>query len=130
VTGSDHLWSAHALADVAAGGKDVADEGERGSPGDQGGGAGGRREEMPGREAEEAILGMDGRESAHARDECEEEVLDDEAPGEEGDDRADLVAEDRAESNADCAPERARGERSAEEEGWSLRCRVRRGIRA
>ena len=59
---------------------------------------------------------MDGREAADGGDEGEEEVLDDEAPGEQADDRADLVADDRAEADADRAPERDAGERAEQEQ--------------
>ena len=46
-------------------------------------------------ESHEGVLGVDGCEAADGWDEGEEEVLGDEAPGEQADDRADLVANDR-----------------------------------
>ena len=45
----------------------------------------------------------------------EEQVLDDEAPGEQADDRADLVADDRADPDADARP-RARSPASVPEQ--------------
>jgi hypothetical protein len=71
---------------------------------------------MLGRQADERVLGVHGGEASGGGDEGEEEVLCDEAPGEDADDRTDLVTQDRAESDADCAPERCRGERSEQQQ--------------
>ena len=60
---------------------------------------------------------MGGCEAAGGGDEGEEEVFGDEAPGEQADDRADLVADDRAESNADRSPEGCCREGAEQEEG-------------
>ena len=73
--------------------------------------------------ADQRVLRAAGREPADGRHEPEEQVLDDEAPGEQADHRADLVADDRAEPDADPAPERGR-RRSCR--ARAARCRRRR----
>lgn len=54
----------------------------------------------------ECAFGFAGRQAPDRRDECEAQVLDDEAPGEQADDRADLVTDDCGDARADRAPER------------------------
>ena len=54
---------------------------------------------------------MDGPEAADRWDEGEQEVLGYEAPGEQADDRADLVANDHAEADAEGAAECDAGQR-------------------
>ena len=61
---------------------------------------------------DEGVPGVGGRETADGGHEGEEEVFDHEAPGEQADDRADLVADDRADPDADRAPERDAGDRA------------------
>ena len=59
--------------------------------------------------------------TSDARHEPEEQVVDDERPGEQGDHRRDLVAHDRPEPDADPGPERRRrqcGRAGAARSGW------------
>ena len=93
-----------------------AGERERDRPGDQDEPAGCGVEEVVGGEPDECVAGVDGGEAADGWDEGEEEVLDDEAPGEQADDRADLAADDRAEADADRAPERGAGDGAEQEQ--------------
>ena len=104
------------LVDVAAGGERDAGEGERDGPGDQDEPAGGGGEEVVGGEPDECVAGVDGAVAADGGYEREEQVLDDEAPGEQADDRADLAANDRAEADADRAPERGAGDVAEQEQ--------------
>src|SRR5882724_5359494 len=60
---------------------------------------------MFGREPGESVLRVERRETSKRRYEREEEVLDDEAPGQEADDRADLARHDCADPDAERAPE-------------------------
>ena len=110
------------LVDVAAGGEGGGGERERDRPGEQDGAACGGGKEMVGGEPDEGVRGVGGCEAADGGDEGEEEIFDDEAPGEEADDRADLVADDRAEADAERAPERDPGKRAEQEQ----RCLARR----
>ena len=56
-------------------------------------------------QAHECVGGAGWHEPPYRRDEAEQEVVDDEAPGEERADAADLVVDDRAEAGADRAPQ-------------------------
>lgn len=68
-------------------------------------------------ESHEGVLGLTWCESSDGGDEGEEEVFDDEAPGEEADDGADLVSDDGGDAHSDCGPDDDPGERSEQEEG-------------
>ena len=107
---------ARRLVDVAAGGKRDAGEGERDRPGEQDESAGGGVQEVVGGEPDECVAGVDRGVAADGWDECDQEVLGDEAPGKQADDRADLAADDRAESDADRAPECGAGDGAEQEQ--------------
>lgn len=102
--------------DVASGGRDDAGDRECGGPGEEDGAAGGCGEEVFGGEALEGVFGAVGAVAADGGDEGEEEVVDDKAPGEQADDRADLAADDGADRGADHAPEGDGGKPAADQE--------------
>src|SRR3954452_2563895 len=64
---------------------------------------------MLGRELDQCVLCMNGPEAAQTGQEAEDQVLDDEAPREQEDDRSDLAADDSAHADADSAPEGCAG---------------------
>src|SRR3954454_12669755 len=64
---------------------------------------------MLGRELDQCVLCMNGPEAAQTGQEAEDQVLDDEAPREQDDDRSDLAADDSAHADADSAPEGCAG---------------------
>jgi hypothetical protein len=53
---------------------------------------------------------MNGPEAAQTGEEAEDQVLGDEAPREQTDDRSDLATDDRAHADAACAPEGCAGD--------------------
>jgi hypothetical protein len=83
--------------------------------GDQGDRAGAWREEMIDSQAHECVRSTGWREPPDRWGEAEQEAVDDEAPGEQRDDCADLVVDDRSEAGADCAPQ-GRADEPAERE--------------
>jgi Zn ribbon nucleic-acid-binding protein len=82
---------------------------------DQGDRAGAWREEMIDSQAHECVRSTGWREPPDRWGEAEQEAVDDEAPGEQRDDCADLVVDDRSEAGADCAPQ-GRADEPAERE--------------
>ena len=71
---------------------------------------------MLGRELDQRVLCMNGPEVAQTGEEAEDQVLGDEAPREQADDRSDLAADDRAHADADCAPESCAGDSAEKKE--------------
>src|SRR2546421_45277 len=67
-------------------------------------------------QAHECVRSTGWREPPYRRDEAEQEVVDDEAPGEQRDDAADLVVDDRSEARADRAPQGRAAEPSKREQ--------------
>jgi hypothetical protein len=67
-------------------------------------------------EAHQPVCRACRHEASHGRHEAEQEVVDDEAPGEQRDDGADLVVDDRPETGADRAPQGHAGELSDREQ--------------
>src|SRR5580765_3596830 len=65
---------------------------------------------MLGRELDQRVLCMNGPEAAQTGEEAEDQVLGDEPPREQTDDRSDLATDDRAHADADCAPEGCAGD--------------------
>ena len=76
-----------------------------GGPGDQDDGAGAGREEVVLMEAHERLRSTVWHEPSNRGGEAEEEIVNGEAPGEQRDDRPDLVVDDRSETGADRAPQ-------------------------
>ena len=104
------------LVDVASRDQRNAGDGEDDRPRQEHRAARGGRQEVIGGQPGQGVPCVDRPEAADGGDEGEEEVLDDEAPGEQADDRCDLVADDDAEADADRAPQCDAGERAEHQE--------------
>src|ERR1700727_256867 len=85
-------------------------------PGDQGDRAGAWRDQVIDSQAHQCLRGAGWHEPPDRGGEAEQEVVDDEAPGEKRDDCADSVVEDRSEAGADRAPQGRAGEPAKREQ--------------
>jgi hypothetical protein len=105
-----------ASVDVAADGECRAENAEGRRPRDEDESSRRWAQKMLGRELDQRILCINGPETAHTGQEPEDDVLGDEAPREQRDDRSDLITDDRAQADADSAPESRACDRAEKEE--------------
>jgi hypothetical protein len=96
--------------DVLPSGYDDTDDRQCAGPRDQRDRAGARRDQVMDSEAHQCVRSTGWHEPPHRGDEAEQKAVDDEAPGEQRDDAADLVVDDRSEAGADRTPQGRAGE--------------------